>query len=286
MTVSPNTSTKLSASAKKKTALLYVGIVRSRFNEALTLRLLETARRELHARGIADARITVIEVPGAVEIPWALQLLAEEGRYDFLVALGAVIRGKTAHFDYVVKIATEGIGRVTLDYRIPVGFGVLTLFDVSQAQERIGIAQSAARAGLELALIKKERADFSAPARTIHGMIVRGEGRASKLGFPTINIAYDESSPLPPNGVYAGVLYYNGRQYPGAISLGPDGKSSRPKLEIHCFKTIPLKENTKDASCVFHSRVNDFLPCNATDMKKKIADDVKKAKRFFQVGIL
>lgn len=265
----------------KKSAALKVGIVRSRFNEALTARLLAAARKELRAWRISDSRITVIEVPGAVEIPWALQLLAEEKRYDFLVALGAVIRGETAHFDYVLKIATEGIARVMLDYRIPVGFGVLTLFDLSQAEKRIAIAPNAVRAGLELALLKKERAALGAETHTIHGMVAKGKGLASALGFPTINIAYDDVLMLPPAGIYAGVLRYKGRNYQGAISLGPAGARLNPKLEIHCFKTVPLKENTKNVSCIFHIWLSDFVPGDIAAMKKKIAEDIKKAKRLF-----
>lgn len=255
--------------------------MRSRFNERLTLRLLQAARKELRACGIPDAHITVIEVPGAVEIPWALQMLAEEGRYDFLVALGAVIRGETAHFDYVLKIATEGILRVMLDYQVPVGFGVLTLFNISQAEQRITIAQDAVRAGLELALLKKGRAASSAGAHVIHGTVVKGKGIASALGFPTINIAYDDGSALPSSGIYAGVLLYKEHEYQGVISLGPIGKNSEQKLEIHCFKTMPLTRDTKNVSCIFHLKLSDFVPGNDTKMKKKIAQDVKKAKRFF-----
>lgn len=255
--------------------------MRSRFNEAITERLLQAARKELRACAIPDSQITVIEVPGAVEIPWALQLLAEEGRYDFLVVLGAVIRGETAHFDYVAKIATEGILKVMLDYRIPVGFGVLTLFDLSQAEKRIAIAQSAVRAGLELALLKKARAGLAATTRTIQGTVVSGEGRASALGFPTINICYDETSALPPNGVYAGVLSYKGREYQGAISLGPAGRGTHPKLEIHCFKTVPLTSDAEKVSCIIYARVSDFVKSGTVNMRKKIAEDVKKTKRFF-----
>lgn len=254
--------------------------MRSRFNEALTARLLQAARNELRASGIPDAQVTIIEVPGAVEIPWALTLLAEEGHYDFLVALGAVIRGETAHFDYVVKIATEGILKVMLDYRIPVGFGVLALFDSSQAESRIGIAENAARAGLELALLKEERGRFSSGARTIHGTVAKGEGRAFLLGFPTINIDYDDPSALPPSGIYAGVLRYKEHDYPGAVSLGLIGTGPL-KLEIHCFKTVPLASNTEEVSCIIRARVSDFVKSGAVDMRKKIAEDVKKAKRFF-----
>lgn len=257
-----------------------VGIVRSRFNEALTERLLRAARKELRASGVPDARVTVIEVPGAIEIPWALQSLAEKGRYDFLVALGAVIRGETAHFDYVLKIAAEGILRVMLDHRIPVGFGVLTLFDLSQAEKRIGIAESAVRAGLELALLKEERGRFSLGARTIRGTVAKGEGRAFLLGFPTINIDYDDPSALPPSGIYAGVLRYKGHDYPGAVSLGRIGTGPL-KLEIHCFTTVPLTSNAEEVSCIIRARVSDFVKSGTVNMRKKIADDVKKAKWFF-----
>ena len=132
-----------------------VGIVAARFNREITDALLVSAEEELQANGVQKSNIKVVSVPGSVEIPSALQMLAERKDYDCLIALGAVIKGETPHFDYVCKIASEGVLRVMLDYKIPVGFGVITTLNVQQAKERIGSGKSAVRAALELACMKK-----------------------------------------------------------------------------------------------------------------------------------
>jgi len=134
-----------------------VGVVAARFNRQIADKLLANAREELTHLGIVEKNIRVVRVAGSVEIPLALQLLAETNQYDALVALGVVIRGETPHFDYVCKITSEGVLRVTLDHKIPVGFGVLTLTDEAQAWERVKSASHAVRAALELACLKKNK---------------------------------------------------------------------------------------------------------------------------------
>jgi 6,7-dimethyl-8-ribityllumazine synthase len=115
-----------------------VGIVCSRFNEFIVRALLEGARRGLARCAVAPERIHVAWVPGAYEIPIVVREMARSGRYDALVALGAVIRGETAHFEYVAGPCADGVARVQLDTGVPVGFGVLTTEDVAQAGARSG----------------------------------------------------------------------------------------------------------------------------------------------------
>jgi 6,7-dimethyl-8-ribityllumazine synthase len=115
-----------------------VGIVVSRFNDFITGRLLDGARNELLRLGIKESEIDVLWVPGAFEIPLAAQKMAATGQYDGLIALGAVIRGSTSHYDFVCQQVTSGIGRVQLDTSLPVLFGVLTTDTVEQAIDRAG----------------------------------------------------------------------------------------------------------------------------------------------------
>ena len=107
---------------------------------------------KLKESGVKDTKS--FWVPGAVEIPYMLDKLATSKKYDCLVALGVVIRGDTPHFDYICKMASHGILRVSLDYHMPIGFGLLTLANESQAKARIQVAASAVLAALELAKIK------------------------------------------------------------------------------------------------------------------------------------
>ena len=115
-----------------------VAVVVSRFNEIITQKLLTGARSRLGERGIDASAIDVVWVPGAFELPLAAAAAAASGRYQLIVALGCVIRGETAHFDYVAGEAARGLQTVALTYRIPVGFGVLTTETFAQAEERAG----------------------------------------------------------------------------------------------------------------------------------------------------
>ena len=147
MQIKNKATVKLNASNKT------VGLVVARFNNDITKALLECAFATLKECKVKEQNITVIEVAGSMEIPFALQLLAKQKKYDCLVALGCVIRGETPHFDYVCKMAQEGALRVSLDFHIPIGFGVITVNNTKQAQARKHIGGEATIAALELATL-------------------------------------------------------------------------------------------------------------------------------------
>ena len=115
-----------------------MAVLVARYNEAVTSRLLEGARRCLQERGVADERVDVVWVPGAFELPVAAEAAAASGRYWAIVALGCVIRGETPHFEYVAGEAARGLGNVALAHRLAVGFGVLTTESLEQALARAG----------------------------------------------------------------------------------------------------------------------------------------------------
>ncbi len=114
------------------------GIVIARFNEFISNKLLGGALDALGRHGVADNEIAIVWVPGAFEIPVAAQKMAESGKYDAVIALGAVIRGGTPHFDYVANEVSKGVAHVALAAKIPVLFGVLTTDTIEQAIERAG----------------------------------------------------------------------------------------------------------------------------------------------------
>jgi 6,7-dimethyl-8-ribityllumazine synthase len=128
-----------------------LGIVASRFNEAICGKLVDGARAE--ARKL-KAECTVISVPGALEIPIALQWMAQSGRFDALVALGAVIRGDTHHFDVVANESARGVMDVMLECGVPVANGILTTDDEAQAEARLEKGAEAVRVALEMARLK------------------------------------------------------------------------------------------------------------------------------------
>ena len=129
-------------------------IVVARWNKEITDKLLESALEMLEKNKVSQKNIKVVYVAGSVEIPFALHKFAKSGKYNFLVALGCIIRGDTPHFDYVCKMAQEGALKVMIEDNIPVGFGLLTVNNIKQAQERIHVGGEATLAGLELSLIK------------------------------------------------------------------------------------------------------------------------------------
>jgi len=128
-----------------------LGIVASRFNEEICGKLLEGARAEAQK---LKAELTVINVPGALEIPIALQWMAQSGRFDALVALGAVIRGDTYHFDVVANESARGVMDVMLECGVPVANGILTTDDEKQAAARLDKGAEAVRVALEMARLK------------------------------------------------------------------------------------------------------------------------------------
>lgn len=113
-------------------------IVVSRFNEFIVNSLQDGAINCLSRHGVPDSAMTVIKVPGAFELPLAAQKAAQTEQYDAIIALGAVIRGSTPHFDYVCTECSRGLNQVSLEFEIPVAFGVLTVDTIEQAIERAG----------------------------------------------------------------------------------------------------------------------------------------------------
>lgn len=129
-------------------------IVVTKWNSEIIAGLLTSTLGTLKACKVPEKNIRVVTVAGAIEIPFALHKLAHSGKYDFFVALGCIIRGDTPHFDYVCKMAQEGILEVMLEDHVPVGFGVLTVNNISQAKKRLHVGGEAALAALELSLLK------------------------------------------------------------------------------------------------------------------------------------
>lgn len=117
---------------------LRFGLVASRFNELIVRRLLSGAMDALQRHGATEDMIEIAWVPGAFELPLAAQHMAESGRYDAVICLGAIIRGATPHFEYVAAEASKGIAKVALDAGLPVIYGVLTADTIEQAIERAG----------------------------------------------------------------------------------------------------------------------------------------------------
>ncbi|MCK5717364.1 MAG: 6,7-dimethyl-8-ribityllumazine synthase [Thiomargarita sp.] len=113
-------------------------IVVGRFNNFITEKLLTGALDTLKRHGVADEKISVIWAPGAYELPLVTQRLAASKKYVALIAIGAIIRGSTPHFDYVASECAKGLATVSLQYDIPIAFGVLTVDSIEQAIERAG----------------------------------------------------------------------------------------------------------------------------------------------------
>lgn len=133
---------------------LYIGIVQARFNEDITNALAEACLAELRALGVNPKHIDHLRVPGALEIPVALQALAERDKYDALIALGCIIRGETYHFELVANESGAGVSRIALDHQVPVANAILTTENVAQAVARqIDKGRDAARVAVEMACL-------------------------------------------------------------------------------------------------------------------------------------
>lgn len=115
-----------------------VGIVASRFNEFIVNRLVGGAQDALVRHGVSDNDISIAYVPGAFEIPLTAKKMAQTGKYDAIICLGAVIKGATSHYDYVCAEVSKGIASVSLESGVPVMFGILTTDNIEQAIERAG----------------------------------------------------------------------------------------------------------------------------------------------------
>ena len=133
---------------------LRVGLVSSRFNEDIVAKLLVRADAELVALGVRPEDVTRTSVAGALEIPLALQWMAQSGRFDALVALGAVVRGDTYHFEIVANESARGVMDVALEFGIPVANGILTTDDEAQALARTDKGAEAVRVAVEMARLR------------------------------------------------------------------------------------------------------------------------------------
>ncbi len=138
---------------------LSIGIVRARFNDAITQALAQACLAELAALGVRDEDIRQVQVPGALEVPVALKAMADSGDYDALVALGCIIRGETYHFELVANESGAGVTRVALDHVIPIANAILTVENEAQARARVADkGRDAARVAVEMALLMDELA--------------------------------------------------------------------------------------------------------------------------------
>jgi 6,7-dimethyl-8-ribityllumazine synthase len=136
---------------------LAIAMVQARFNDNVTQLLAQTCLKELIALGIDARQIRHVTVPGALEVPQALNLLAHSEQFDALVALGCVIRGETYHFELVANESAAGIRQVSLDNRVPVINGILTVENQDQALARVEpVGINCARAAVEMANLRKE----------------------------------------------------------------------------------------------------------------------------------
>jgi len=133
-----------------------IGIVLSRFNSPIGSQLLKGAQAALREAGVTDSSVLLVTVPGALETPLALQYMAQSGRFDALVALGAVIRGETYHFEIVANESASGVSGVALEFGVPIGNGILTTNNDEQAMAR------AEQKGREATLAAIEMANLQA----------------------------------------------------------------------------------------------------------------------------
>ena len=138
-------------------------LIVARFNHFVTERLLEGASAALQEHGVAPSDITVVRVPGTFELPPVAMRMAKSGRFDALIALGAVIRGGTPHFEYVAGEAATGTAAAAMQSGVPVAFGILTTDDMDKALERAG--DGPANKGWEAALAALEMADLHSRLR-------------------------------------------------------------------------------------------------------------------------
>jgi 6,7-dimethyl-8-ribityllumazine synthase len=131
---------------------LSIGIVQARFNEGITDALFKACHAELLALGVLEKNITHVKVPGALEVPVALQAMAERDDFDALIALGCIIRGETYHFELVANESGSAVTRLALDYHLPIANAILTTENLAQAVARqVDKGRDAARVAVEMA---------------------------------------------------------------------------------------------------------------------------------------
>ena len=135
---------------------LSIGIVQARFNESVTNALARACKQQLVALGVEESNITHVRVPGALEVPCALQALAESDKFDALIALGCIIRGETYHFELVANESGAAVTRLALDYQMPIANAILTTENLAQAEARQDEkGRDAARVAIEMAQLLK-----------------------------------------------------------------------------------------------------------------------------------
>ena len=127
---------KFNTFKKQNVKGLKIAIVQARFNQKITDALAKGAVKALKKSGINDKDIEIFQVPGSFEVPLICQKLAVSKKFDGLITIGAVIKGETAHFDYIAKAAVDGVMRIMLDFGIPITFGIITIYDLAQAKAR------------------------------------------------------------------------------------------------------------------------------------------------------
>ena len=136
---------------------LSIGIVQARFNADITDALYAACRSELLALGVQEKNITRVQVPGALEVPVALQAMAERDEFDALIALGCIIRGETYHFELVANESSAGVTRLALDYHLPIANAILTTENLEQAVARqTDKGRDAARVAVEMAQLLEQ----------------------------------------------------------------------------------------------------------------------------------
>jgi 6,7-dimethyl-8-ribityllumazine synthase len=136
---------------------LRIGIVQARFNEGITEALAQACKAELLVLGVQEKQISLVQVPGALEVPLALQAMAEKASYDALIALGCIIRGETYHFELVANESGAGVSRIALDYQLPIANAILTTENLEQAVARqTDKGRDAARVAVEMANLMEE----------------------------------------------------------------------------------------------------------------------------------
>jgi 6,7-dimethyl-8-ribityllumazine synthase len=149
---------KLESSDKRMNGKkLRIGIVQARFNESITNALAQACAQELAALGVEAEHTVRVQVPGALEVPVALQALAESAQYDALIALGCIIRGETYHFELVANESGAGVSRIALDYQIPIANAIITTENLEQAIARQSDkGRDAARVAVEMANLMED----------------------------------------------------------------------------------------------------------------------------------
>lgn len=138
-----------------------IGIVVSRFNEFVSSKLLEGAVDTLVNHGVKDSDISVVWVPGSFETPVLANKMADSGKYDAIICLGAIIRGETPHFDFIASEAAKGVAKVAMDSKVPCVFGIITTDNLEQALDRAGTksgnkGRDAARTAIEMCSLYSE----------------------------------------------------------------------------------------------------------------------------------